>query len=105
MSLIPGRRKSPLRLVGRPQNKALNYMFYLCGYAQGCGGAGAGGGGVVVVVVRGITVTGIAVRGLSRRKPFSHFSLLSLEHSFSTAALLTFVTGSFFVGSADLCIA
>ena len=64
-----------------------------------CTGLGWGGGGWWG---GGITVTGIAVRGVSRRKPFSHFSLLSLEQSFSTAALLTFGTGSFFAGAADL---
>ena len=61
--------------------------FYLWGYAQGCVWWGN--------------------RHCSKRNtPHEAFlqCLLSLEYGSPTAALLTFGTGSFFVGHADLCL-
>ena len=65
MSPISGRCKSPLGLVGENSKQHWFACFIYEGMHRGvCDGVG------------GITVTGTAVRGISRRKPFSNFFYL-----------------------------
>ena len=80
------------RTGGGKLKTTLICMFYLWGYAQGCVWWGGGN---------------YSNRHCSKRnipqEAFLQF-LLSLEYDSPTAALLTFGTGSFFVGNADLCL-